>query len=257
MSKKEIFNNAVTNIDDAYIAEAMNTENRTKKILFTSVIAVLMTLFILFSLYTGMHYRYTDNNTSKTNVEILQNLKEKEKEIKRNSGMLDKACSLPDYLPKNYIDEVKKEMQIAIDSMKNPKEVVFEDSISKQYKQVEKISLRELDLSKVDTIEILSLQSLKQSTITDKKDIEKICNIIKNVSSDTLADQGEDYMEYRILMISNGETVFGFYHETDGKFMCTDYLFNSLVYGTNVSYTIYHYSNNITKNSVMSIFRDL
>ena len=245
MSKKDIFKNAVTNIDDKYIAEAMNGSAKKRRS-FISLIAVAVTAMIAAASITtvaavDLHRQRVEQKQAQKEAERQAYLEEKEKSSSaefnadeiRSTDMLNAI--------KQY-ETMKDETQKALANMKNPKEVVFESGRYKKFKQLDTVSLAEADLSNVDRIVIWSADEGRTAIIDDAGVIAEICGNINSVKGEHAYDPGMyTNPRYNLRFISNGETIFRFICSYDGRFQCTSYLY-CLHDNVIADYTVYDYT---------------
>lgn len=260
MSKKEIFNNAVTNIDDEYIADAMGGGVKKRRtltaIIAVAVIAVIATASITTVAAVDLHRQRAEQKQAQKEAERIEYLKENEKN-KTDTVDLSEIKTKTDLDAIKQAEEMKKEAQMALKNMKNPKEVVFENERYKEYRQLDQISLKDIDLSGIDAVEVCKVGSGETTVFTDKEIIEKVASVVHGIENGTLDNSGKEYAKYWLKMTRNGETVFGLFHDENGYFLCSCYVHYSVGDGAAVEYSVYKYTDEMTKNAVTNLFEEL
>jgi len=237
MSKKEIFNNAVTNIDDEYIEEAIKAGVKKRGAL-SALIAVAVIAAIVAAV--DLHRQRAEQKQAQKEAERIEYLKEREKNKNKNPEISE--SQLTNIKNANtQLDEYVKVSKIALENMKNPKEVILNKGKSKIYKQFENVSLSDIDLSNIDCITVTDVKSKQITSITDINTINRICEAIKLVKGSSPKDPSlYTAPEYKFVMRSKGEFVFSFTSNFDGRFQCSSFIY--CVNNDNlVDYTVYDY----------------
>ena len=260
MSKKEIFNNAVTNIDDEYIADAMGggvkKRGALSALIAVAVIAAIVAASITTVAAVDLHRQRAEQKQAQKEAERIEYLKENEKN-KTDTVDLSEIKTKTDLDAIKQAEEMKREAQTALKNMKNPNEVVFETERYKEYRQLDQISLKDIDLSGIDAIEVCKVGSGETTVFTDKVTIEKVASVVHGIENGTLDNSGKEYAKYWLKMTQNGETVFGLFHDEYGYFLCSCYVHYSVGDGAAVEYSVYKYTDEMTKKAVTNLFEEL
>ena len=260
MSKKTVFESAVVNIDDVYVKEAMNAGAKKRRT-FTALIAVAVIAAIAAVSMTtvaavDLHRQRAEQKQAQKEAERIEYLKEKENN-KTDTVDLSEIKTKTDLDAIKQAEEMKREAQTALKNMKNPNEVVFENERYKEYRQLDQISLKDIDLSGIDAVEVCKVGSGETTVFTDKVTIEKVASVVHGIENGTLDNSGKEYAKYWLKMTQNGETVFGLFHDENGYFLCSCYVHYSVDDGAAVEYSVYKYTDEMTKNAVTNLFEKL